>query len=198
MVHSVTYKTPHTTSRDSNQPTNPCSLISLHWALKWLPKVKGTVTTMIRLCCCKAGLILCRVHMSRSMTKPIKWHVHPAKTQISLGIRPVWSDSSLPASWVAKDQCFFMRTEKLWSVWADPKANLSLHWAYRSFYWLQRLNYVTVGFAVPRLKYLFLVLCFSWERATLKNERATLQQNLSSGVCDQIILKPTCSATEAS
>ena len=35
--------------------------------------------------------------MSRLMTKPTKWHVHPAKTQISLGIRPVWSDSSLSA-----------------------------------------------------------------------------------------------------
>ena len=31
----------------------------------------------------------------RNMTKPTKWHVRPAKTQISLGIRPVWSESSL-------------------------------------------------------------------------------------------------------
>ena len=31
------------------------------------------------------------------MTKPIKWHVRPAKTQISLGIRPVWSESLLSA-----------------------------------------------------------------------------------------------------
>ena len=29
--------------------------------------------------------------MSRLVTKPTKWHVHPAKTQISLGICPVWS-----------------------------------------------------------------------------------------------------------
>ena len=35
--------------------------------------------------------------MSRLMTKPTKWHVRPAKTQISLGIRPVWSESSLSA-----------------------------------------------------------------------------------------------------
>ena len=27
--------------------------------------------------------------LSHSMTKPTKWHVRPAKTQISLGIRPV-------------------------------------------------------------------------------------------------------------
>ena len=32
--------------------------------------------------------------------------VRPAKTQISLGIRPVWSKSSLCAHWVTKDQMF--------------------------------------------------------------------------------------------
>ena len=31
------------------------------------------------------------------MTKPTKWQVRPAKTQFSLGIRPVWSESSLTA-----------------------------------------------------------------------------------------------------
>ena len=29
--------------------------------------------------------------MSRLVTKPTKWHVRPVKTQISLGIHPVWS-----------------------------------------------------------------------------------------------------------
>ena len=37
------------------------------------------------------------LNMNHDMTKPIKWHVRPAKTQISLGIRPVWSESSLSA-----------------------------------------------------------------------------------------------------
>ena len=35
--------------------------------------------------------------MGRLMTKPTKWHVRPAKTHISLGTRPVWSESSLSA-----------------------------------------------------------------------------------------------------
>ena len=35
--------------------------------------------------------------MSRITTKPTKWHVRPAKTQISLGICPVWSEYSLSA-----------------------------------------------------------------------------------------------------
>ena len=35
--------------------------------------------------------------MGQLMTKPPKWHVRPVKTQISLGIRPIWSESSLSA-----------------------------------------------------------------------------------------------------
>ena len=36
-------------------------------------------------------------NLSHCMTKPTKWPVYPAKTWISLGIRPVWSESSLTA-----------------------------------------------------------------------------------------------------
>ena len=38
--------------------------------------------------------------------KTNKMTVRPAKTQISLGICPVWSESSLHAYWVAKDRNF--------------------------------------------------------------------------------------------
>ena len=38
--------------------------------------------------------------------KTNKMSVRPAKTQISLGIRTVWSESSLSAQWVAKDPSF--------------------------------------------------------------------------------------------
>ena len=38
--------------------------------------------------------------------KTNKMTVCPAKTQISLGIRPVWSESLLCAQWVAKDPSF--------------------------------------------------------------------------------------------
>ena len=40
------------------------------------------------------------------MTKTNKMSVRPAKTQISLGIRPVCSESSLFAQWVDKDPSF--------------------------------------------------------------------------------------------
>ena len=41
--------------------------------------------------------------MSHRTTKPTKWHVRPAKTQISLSIRPVWRESSLCAPRIAED-----------------------------------------------------------------------------------------------
>ena len=47
-----------------------------------------------------SGAILMRrikQQMSRLMTKPTKWYVRPAKTLISLGTHPVWSESSLSA-----------------------------------------------------------------------------------------------------
>ena len=39
----------------------------------------------------KVSTFLDKDKMSRLMTKPTKWHVRPAKAQISLGINPVWS-----------------------------------------------------------------------------------------------------------
>ena len=38
-----------------------------------------------------------KINMSFSKTKPTNWHMRPAKTQISQGICPVWSESSLLA-----------------------------------------------------------------------------------------------------
>ena len=68
--------------------------------------------------------------ISRLMTKPTKWHVRPAKTQISLGIRPDWSESSLSTQWVAKEQSFLHADSEDWSDWADAQADPSLRWAH--------------------------------------------------------------------
>ena len=51
------------------------------------------------------------------MTKPTKWHVRPAKTQISL---------SFPQA----------DREELQSDWADAQADLSFRWAHMPFCWL--------------------------------------------------------------
>ena len=64
------------------------------------------------------------------MTKPTKCPVHPAKTQISLGIYPVWSESSLSA-WrnIGPLTTYWAHSED-WSDWVDAQADLSLHWAH--------------------------------------------------------------------
>ena len=70
--------------------------------------------------------------------------VRPAKTQISLGIRPVWSESSLCAQWVAKDPSFLhVDSEDSDETGRMPMANLSLGWAHTDF----------VGFVMSRLIY---------------------------------------------
>ena len=61
--------------------------------------------------------------------------VRPAKTQISLGIRPVWSEFSLCAQWVAKNPSFLHADSKDWSDWADAQADPSLCWAHMPFCW---------------------------------------------------------------
>ena len=67
--------------------------------------------------------------MSRLVTKPTKWRVRPAKTQINLDIGSVWSESSLFA---------WRNLESLATHWAhsedsDAKADLSLRWAHTHF-----------------------------------------------------------------
>ena len=63
--------------------------------------------------------------MSHLMTKPTKWHVHQAKTLNSLGIRSVWSDSSLSAwSTLGSLVTHWLHSED-WSDWADAQADLS-------------------------------------------------------------------------
>ena len=64
------------------------------------------------------------------MTKPTKGHVRQAKTQISLDIRSVWSVFAvrLKKHWTLSYPLSPQR--RLWSDWADAKADLSLRWAH--------------------------------------------------------------------
>ena len=75
------------------------------------------------------------LHLSRLMSKPTKWHVRPAKTQISLGIRSVWSESSLSAWRKLGSLATYWAYSEDWSEWAEAQADLSLRWAHMSFCW---------------------------------------------------------------
>ena len=73
-------------------------------------------------------------YLSCPMTKPTKW-LCTEQRQISLGICPVWSESSLCAQWVAKDPNFLHTDSEEWSDWADAQADLSLRWVHMPFCW---------------------------------------------------------------
>ena len=64
--------------------------------------------------------------MSCHMTKPKKWHVRPAKTQISLGIRPVWSESSLFTWRNTGPLTTYWAHSEDWSDWVDAQVDQSL------------------------------------------------------------------------
>ena len=57
-------------------------------------------------------------------TKPTKWL--PSKTQISLGMRPVWSECSLSAWRKLGSLATHLAHSKDWSDWADAQADPSL------------------------------------------------------------------------
>ena len=55
-------------------------------------------------------------NLSHLMTKPTKWYVRPAKTQISLGIRPVWSVFAVRM----KKHCVLgYPLSAQWRLWSD-------------------------------------------------------------------------------
>ena len=80
--------------------------------------------------------------------KTNKVTVHPAKTQISLGIRPVWSESSLSAWRKAVSLAtHWAHSEDSDQTGTDAQADLSLRWAHTQF----------VGYVMSRLIFLYFI-----------------------------------------
>ena len=83
--------------------------------------------------------------------------VRPAKTQISLGIRSVWSVFAVRIKKALVLSYPLSAQRRLWSDWADVQADLSLRWAHSHF----------VGFVMSRLALQLgsscctCILCFS-------------------------------------
>ena len=100
--------------------------------------------------------------------KTNKISVRPAKTQISLGICPVWSSVfavPMKKAWVLSYPLSTQR--RLWSDLADAQADLSLRWAHSHF----------VGFVMSWLMY-FIVELPGSSCAEVQNQR-----NISSHSC---------------
>ena len=128
------------------------TLISLKPCVKWnwITKVVMVVRTR------PVFYSKVRAHMSRDMAKPTKWNMCPAKTQISLGIRPVWSESSLSARRkLGSIATHWAQQRRRWSNWADAQADLSLRWVHTHF----------VGFVMSVLIYSVCVLTNKFDPA---------------------------------
>ena len=74
--------------------------------------------------------------------KTNKVSVRPAKTQISLGICPVWSVFTVRLMGSSGPQLSSCWQQRLWSEWVDAQADLSIRWAHSHFVglvmsWLQ-------------------------------------------------------------
>ena len=69
-----------------------------------------------------------------ALQKPTKWSVRPAKTHISLGICPVWSDSSL-STWrrIGTLATHWVYSQDFDQSGQMPRLILSLRWAHMSF-----------------------------------------------------------------
>ena len=104
--------------------------------------------------------------------------VCPGKTQISLGIRPVWSESSLCAQWVAKDLSFLhVDSEDADSEDSDQTGRMPrLIWAFAG----RTCHFV--GFVMRRLNYSDFyseALHFEENKLQAKIIWASSQENLS-------------------
>ena len=93
-----------------------------------------------------------RNDLSHLMTKPTKWHVHPAKTQISMGVRPVWSESLLSA---------WRNIECSATSWAHIEDSDQTGWTPRLIWVFTGRKGHFVGFVMRRL--IFLCYLYSLE-----------------------------------
>ena len=95
--------------------------------------------------------------MSRYTIKQKQLPVRPAKTQISLCIRPVWSESSLPARRNLGSITGHWAHSEDWPYWADAQADLSLRMPRLIWVFAGRTD-LFVGFVVLHLKWKRLML----------------------------------------
>ena len=121
-------------------------LFRLHSSCEWFARVY----TSINITFVHSKLIWNWQYIEGVVYKPRhdktdKMSVRQAKTQINLGIRPVWSESSLSAWRKLGSLATHWAHSENWTEWVDAQADLSLRWAHNHF----------VGFVMSQL------ICFS-------------------------------------
>ena len=98
--------------------------------------------------------------------KTNKMAVRPAQTQISQGIRPVWSEQSLCTQWVAKDPSFLHADSKNSDQTGRMARLICLRWAHIPFCWFCH----EVAQFVFRKAYIDLKYKNKYEYGTIRSE----------------------------
>ena len=120
-----------------------------------------------------------KLNMSHNVKERTVGHTRPAKIQISLRIRAVWSESSLGAFRIAKDANLFLHVRGQWRLWsdcADAQADLSLRWEHTP----------EGGFSLV-----------ATQMSMRQNMRAKLSEDVSSGICVRRRPRSACSSTQS-
>ena len=87
--------------------------------------------------------------------KDNKMDVHPAKTQISLGICPVWSESLLCTEWVAKEKAWVLS----YPSDSDQTRLICLRGAHMPFCWFCHVTQMFLIFLAPSEKECLYWIC---------------------------------------
>ena len=106
------------------------------------------------------------------MTKSTKWPVSPTKTQISLGIRPVWSESSLSAWRKLGSLATHWAHSEDWSDWVDAHAGLS-SLGTQSFCWFCHEATHVIVWVLVGLNNIYLVIEIHVQKYTLSCKTGT-------------------------
>ena len=109
-------------------------------------------------------------NISRITTKPTKWDVRPEKTQISLGIRPDWSASSLSA---------WRKLGSLATHWTQSEDSDQTGRMPRLIWVFDRRTCHFVGFVMRRLNFVFRL---HYSKLTKQYEMPTSQLWLSISI----------------
>ena len=122
-------------------------------------------------------VLLIENHFELQHDKTNKMIVRPAKTQISLGIRPVWSVFAVRMKKAGVLSYPLSAQLRLWSDRADSQADLSLCWAHSHF----------VGFVMSRL--IFCIYFSAYQTFLLEAEDCLLNTlpSYCEGAVDGII-----------
>ena len=101
------------------------SMLSVQWRQRFFSAITLLFQLVLYSC-------ISDYYLSATVKKRTFWHVRRTKTQISLRMRAVWSESSLSAwrnfhPWQSK-----MRPGRFWSDFANAQADLNLRWTFMS------------------------------------------------------------------